>query len=543
MGSVTRNYPSVPAGAAGTCGLSAGIRRLGLSGWLGGLGVCVLLVMLRWNSLDAPLVRDEGEYAYAAKLVRRGLLPYEQSFLQKPPMVVYSYTLADLIAPNAVWFPRALAALFAALATCLLGLIARLEFGAGVGLPAMWLVTPMLLFPGLWQFAANTETFMLVPLLGTVAIYVASRHGRGRPASWFWAGFLGATALWYKYTALPVLGLLLAIWSAEQWRRGARSRRLLECWLFGMAGVGVASLAALGVFLLRDGGQRLWECTVAYNRYYAAAAGFGLPGLWSALQLFLTNWWILFLLPAMLFVSRRPRVWVWVCMCIAAWIATGASPHGHYYLIVMPFWALLAAVAINDLAAWVAAKQDWSLDGVRRAVTAGAVLLLCLPDLAWVVCSKQEFAAAKAGGGNAFIESPAVARRIAELTSPTDFVFVAGSEPQILCYANRLSPTRFVIAYPLMIPTPLAEGYQRETVRDLEQHPPAAIVFARLATSWLRQPQSPPILLGYLERLLADRYERVGGWVVDGQGGRWQEPLPDQEVANSSLVLFRQKGR
>jgi Dolichyl-phosphate-mannose-protein mannosyltransferase len=528
------------------------------SPWLGGVGICVLLVALRWNSLDAPLVRDEGEYAYAAQLLGRGLLPYEHSFLQKPPMVVYTFALSGALAPNVFWFPRVLAGLFAVLATCLLGLIARLEFGPGIALPTMWLVTPLLLFPGLWQFAANTEAFMLVPLLGTIAVYVVSRHRRGGPAAWFWAGLLGTITVWYKYTALPVLALLFAVWSFEDWRDYARADRRLPApapglrtlgfelwtlhrWLFGLLGAIVASGAILAPFLARDGGKRLRECTVTFNRYYAEAAGFGAAALWSTLQLFLEDWWILFLLPVILVVSRRRRVWFWISMFLAAWVSTGASSHGHYYLVVMPFWALLAAVAIDEFAALGAAKLKWPHDGLRRAFTAVVLVLLCLPDLPWVVCSKQQFAAVKAGGGNAFIESRAVARRVAELTSPDDYVFVAGSEPQILCYSKRLSPTRFVIAYPLMLPTPLAEGYQREAMHELERHPAKVIVLARSGTSWLRQERSPPAFLEYLEKLLADRYERVGGWVVDESNGRWQEPLSNQDLANSSLVLFRQR--
>jgi hypothetical protein len=530
------------------------------SPWLGGVGICVLLVALRWNSLDTPLVRDEGEYAYAAQLLGRGLLPYEHSFLQKPPMVVYTFAVSGALAPNVFWFPRVLACLFAVLTTCLLGLIARLEFGPGLALPTMWLVTPMLLFPGLWQFAANTEAFMLVPLMGTIAVYVVSRHRRGGPAAWFWAGLLAAITLWYKYTALPVLALLFTVWSVEEWRDHARADRrpptpapglwtldfglwTVHRWLFGLLGAIVASGAILAPFLARDGGKRLWECTVTFNRYYAQAVGFGAAALWSTLQLFLEDWWILFLLPAILVVRRRRRVWLWISMFLAAWVSTGASSHGHYYLVVMPFWALLAAVAIDELAALGAAKLNWPHHRLRRALTAAALVLLCLPDLPWVVCSKQQFAAVKAGGGNAFLESRAVARRVAELTSPDDYVFVAGSEPQILCYSKRLSPTRFVIAYPLMLPTPLAEGYQREAVRDLERHPPAVIVLARSGTSWLRQERSPPAFLEYLEKLLADRYERVGGWVVDESNGHWQEPLSDQDLANSSLVLFRERRR
>src|SRR5271170_1901103 len=111
--------------------------------WLGVLGLAFLFVLLRWNNFDAPLTRDEGEYAYAARLLLSGSVPYEHSFLQKPPMVAYSYALAGLLAPDVFWLPRILADVFAALATVLLGYIALREFGPGVAMPAMWLMTPM----------------------------------------------------------------------------------------------------------------------------------------------------------------------------------------------------------------------------------------------------------------------------------------------------------------------------------------------------------------------------------------------------------------
>jgi hypothetical protein len=128
------------------------------------------------------------------------------------------------------------------------------------------------------------------------------------------------------------------------------------------------------------------------------------------------------------------------------------------------------------------------------------------------------------------------------LTAPNDSVFVAGSEPQILFYAKRLSPTRFVIAYPMMIPSPLAQGYQQEAIASLEQHPPAVIVLARSNASWLAQPASPQDFPNYLDRLLAEHYERVGGAVLQGPGVIWQEPLSEQDLPRCSLVLFKRKG-
>jgi len=43
--------------------------------WLGVLGLAILFVLLRWNNFNAPLIRDEGEYAYAAQLLLNSKLP------------------------------------------------------------------------------------------------------------------------------------------------------------------------------------------------------------------------------------------------------------------------------------------------------------------------------------------------------------------------------------------------------------------------------------------------------------------------------------
>ncbi|MFZ0917282.1 MAG: hypothetical protein WAN04_10350, partial [Candidatus Udaeobacter sp.] len=166
---------------------------------LGLVGLLVLFAALRWNSYDAPLIRDEGEYAYAARLLLQGHVPYEQCFVQKPPMIIYSYALAELLAPRVFWLPRVLAGLCVAVSTGLLGYIAHKEFGPGVAIPAMWLVTPMVLLPGLEQFTANTEMFMLLPMMGVVALYVCGRHSNnGGGWIWFAAGSLSAIALCYK---------------------------------------------------------------------------------------------------------------------------------------------------------------------------------------------------------------------------------------------------------------------------------------------------------------------------------------------------------
>ena len=509
--------------------------------WLGIFGLILFFAVLRWNSYDAPLIRDEGEYAYAAQLLVQGMAPYEHAFIQKPPMVVYSYALSNLLLPHVFWAPRLLAYLFVALATILLGFIARLEFGQRFAWLAMWLVTPMILLPEIEQFTANTEMFMLLPLLATVAVYVHSRHRGQKLKYWFAAGFLGATTLCYKYTSLPVLTFVYVVWSVELWQGAQRNVKLLgRCWLAALGGTVAAAIIELGFFFIHDGGRHLWECTVQFNRYYVASSNFELTALWSRLGTFWSDWWILFLVPFGALLKPKPHLWFWIGIFISSFFATSASQYSQYYILVMPFWALLCAVGIRALASriteWPASGSKWV--GCLFAIM--VVLLVFRPDVPWLICTRERFAEVKMAG-YPFRESLTVAARVAQLSSPDDFVFIAGSEPQILCYAHRFSPTRFITVYSLMIPTAAARNYQQEAIQDLEERPPSLIVYVSSSTSWERQEATPLDFFAFLHNFLKQNYDMTGGYVIDGQKSHWSEPLTNGEFANASLVLYTRK--
>jgi 4-amino-4-deoxy-L-arabinose transferase-like glycosyltransferase len=419
--------------------------------------------------------------------------------------------------------------------------MARREFGPGVAMPAVWLMTPMILLPEIDEFVANTEMFMLLPLMATVAVYVQSRHSDGGPAYWLAAGILAALTACYKYTALPLLAFVFIAWSIEEWHSGKSPRALAGRWLAALTGGTLAAAIVLAPFLLHDGGKRLWECTVVFNRFYAASPAFGLAGLWLNLRIFWHFWWILFLAPWLLVFNPERRVWFWAVLFLMAWLATAGSYYWQYYIAIMPFWALLVAVALRNFAGWLAGKAARSEQALRWLLAGMAVFAVCAPDARWLARTRAQFAVDRLGSSTVFLESPVIADRVARLTTPRDLVYVAGSEPQILCLAHRFSPTRFDIAYPLMIPTPLAKGYQAEAIHDLLQHPPAAIVYVRDGSSWLNQPGSPPDFFDFLGELLAKKYEIVGGSISDGGQVRWQEPMGKEDVARCTTILYKRK--
>ncbi len=503
-------------------------------GWLGILGVGLLFFILRWNNYNAPLIRDEGEYAYAAQLLIHGVAPYEHAFIQKPPMVIYSYALASLCLPQYFWAPRLVAMLCAALATTLLGYAAARDFGKCAAWPAMLLMTPLILLPGLDQFTANTEMFMLLPLLGTVAAYVRGRDDPRPERWWLAAGFLAVTALLYKYTALPVLAFVFIFWSVEA---GCGPQTLKpRCWLAAGLGALIAAGLELGYFLIHDGGKHLWECTVQFNRYYAMTHNFSPAYLGARLENFWQAWWILFLVPWAALLLPTKRLGFWAGLLVCALLSTNASGYAQYYLVAMPFWAVLAAAGLVALGS----RFQNRIPAATCLLTAGVMALVLWPDGPWLRCSPERFVYVKMNGFP-FAGSRLTAKRVAELSSPDDFVFVAGSEPQILDYAGRFSPTRFITAYAMMIPTVAARPYQQEAIQDLQARPPKLVVFTTVLNSWLRQADTPADFPDYLSRLLHQDYDLVGGHLPSNGEGRWEEPLATNDMGQADLLLYQRR--
>ncbi len=527
--------------------------RSGARFCLGLLGLLTFFCVLRWNTFDTPLIRDEGENAYAAQLLRQHLLPYEHSFFQKPPLVFFTYSLAETLAPRTFWAPRILASLFAAAATVLVGFVAYREFGAPCAWPAMWLLTPMLLLPRLDQSLANTEMFMILPLMGTMALFVAGRDGWGGSRTWFAAGFTAALTLLFKYTALPPLALVFVFWSIQ----GSSRQGLWRKWLSAGLGALLGTVLVLGIFLLHDGGKHWWECTVRFNRFYTQSESFGVSGALDWLRRFATDWWLLCLLPFGLLLKWSTQAALWVAFFAAAVLSTSMSHYGQYYIVLMPFWALLVVLANEHIAERFSAKQPgrveeggaqesegiatrvrWPLSAgaIRIALTVAAVTVVCVPDLPAVLSSRSQVALDLPETLNGALVA---GERVAALSAPNEPIYVAGSEPQILCYAHRLSSTRFVTAYPLMIPTPLALGYQREAIRELQANPPKLIVWAAENSSWLRHADSPTELLSFLTWSLAHNYQTVGGYVVKDGHAHWQEPLSNEQLGDAIMTLYR----
>jgi hypothetical protein len=283
---------------------------------------------------------------------------------------------------------------------------------------------------------------------------------------------------------------------------------------------------------------KFFEEVISFNLFYASAFPNPLGNFFSYLLKFLQYWWILLFLLIPLFFKKTKNILPYCALLIISLLTVFSSPIGHYYLLLMPFLALFfGALFASGLELL---KNDRQKILAISFVLPIIILFMIGPFQEQFSLSPPELSTWIYGTANPFNESKIVGSHLAQITNPNDFVFVAGSEPQIYYYAQRKSATRFVITYPLNIPTPYREQYQREIIAELEKNPPQAIVVSERALSDLWNENSPQFFIKYLNNLLAKNYKIMGGYVWDNnEVGHWQEILDLPSMQNASLILFK----
>jgi hypothetical protein len=503
------------------------------------IGVCILVLALRGNSIVTPFERDEGEYAYSARLLLRGGVPYTESFLQKPPPIVYTYALGQLFDPYGVSSPRLLAILFVLGTIYLVGYIAHKEFGWIAGVAGMWVVTPMLSFPYLAALAANTEIFMLLPLTGTVALFVKSKTENSSSYKLhIFAGFLGTTAILYKPIAIFPLVFLFIVWLVRIRSKTQTMHTLVRAILLWSMGCVISLIVFLGYFILRGAGPALWESTVEFNRHYATFFGLGFEYVAQRMSTFLLKWTPLFFFMVWALAMQLRKSWFYFGLLLSSLLGVFQTPIGHYYLLLMPFWAILCAGAIYHLSRFIEAKSTLLFSLLITFIVAIYMLMGVGEQFSK---TPLEIGRWVYGQGNPFEESVMIAKKLQEFTSPSDTIFIAGSEPQILYYADRKSSSRFVITYPFVIKTPMQVAYQKETIRELKENHPEAIVLSQRAESGLWDEKSPQDFRIFLTELLNTKYNLVGATVWESDEVVWKSSPAERDITYASLLLFKRK--
>jgi 4-amino-4-deoxy-L-arabinose transferase-like glycosyltransferase len=490
----------------------------------------VAYVFVRAPLVSVPLERDEGEYAYIAQRLLAGEMPYRDAFDQKPPGVFLVYAGAFVLLGQSVesihFFMYAWTA---ATALALFGCIRRLA-GALAGAFAVLVFAIASADPRLAANAANTEIFMLLPMVASLYCALRALDGESGLRWWVLCGALAAAACWFKQVAAANALYVAALPAADGLLRRPRAAPATVVRATGGLVLGAALVTVPGLLACAVAG--VWDpfvdAVILHNLRYSQsntiAQGAALLGRWLAWQAPAFGvFWALAAIGVLVPKLAGRRAWVlltgWL-VASAAGVSVGLYFRPHYFIQALPALAALCGVVLGGAGAWLLARRRIALAALGlSALTALAAAPPILANASIRGAGTPDEISRKIYGLNPFPESLEIGKYIRRTSGPEDRVYIVGSEPQILFYAARPSATRYIFFYPLTGDYPDVLERQRGVVAEVEAARPLYVVWSNIRTSLLVNENTEPFVLAHAKTMLDRDYrlEFVAHSVSDGE--------------------------
>jgi hypothetical protein len=330
--------------------------------------------------------------------------------------------------------------------------------------------------------AANTEVFMLLPLILSQIAFVKAAGNPRNILPMLACGALMGIAIAFKQVAAVNWFLLIALYPIFA-APGKRWRAAIAFAIWSLGGLlAIAGIVGL-YFWTRHGLSELIDNVFTHNLEYIGTI------TWSDRLQFCSETiarlartetlvWIFSAMGLITLVITRKEKWF---VFLAGWLITsmiGVSASGyffpHYFQQLLPPLALIAAFGTQ----WLSELRPWRSSWIPRALFGLLLVVLPLKTLwpFWFSYTPAD-AVRTIYPGNFFAEMPEFAARIAQVTSSEQRVFVFGAEPELLFYAQRVSATRYIFLFPLYGPYRNARQKQIAAVDEIQRVAPTAAAY------------------------------------------------------------------
>lgn len=515
-----------------------------------------LVTAVRLHRLDLPLERDEGEYAYGARLILDRAFSYADFHTMKLPGV------PAMAALFFACFGATREALHAGLlvvdvaSMLLLFTLGKRLFGPLAGASSATAFGLLEMGRSVFGLCAHAEHFaVLFATAGVLAVF--SVPTRAKPGRWLLGGLLFGLAFLMKQQALPIAAV--GIYAIVVHELGAQSRstgRALRRGATFAAGL-LGPYALVAVFFAASGSfASFWFWTVTCGSVYVARVP-----LAQGLE------YLAFSTSAML----REAPFVWVVAAVGAgtlaafgpWRSTGrflavyaaasfvaVCPglffRNHYMVLVLPPAALLFGAGLSAVSGTLARAAQ---PGRVRAVHVASLSIACgatvFGERAHLFVQTPAEVVHDTFPGNPFQESLEIARVLKLRAGPGDTVAILGSEPQIPFYAGLRSTTGFLYSYPLMEEHAKALELQKEMMNEIEARAPRFLVYVNVPGSWSRRPRSSSFVFSESARLWKEHYRKIGVAEVLAHGSRfwWNAEVADAKPSSECYVVVYERIR
>jgi 4-amino-4-deoxy-L-arabinose transferase-like glycosyltransferase len=508
------------------------------------VAVALVSLTVRVRLLDVPLDRDEGEYAYIGQLLLKGIPPYAGAYNMKMPGIYALYALILACFGQTPAGVRAGLLVTTFVTAALVFILGWRIAGILTAVCAATFFLTLTLNPKVLGLAGYAEHYVLpFAVAGALTLLIAEARAQARLLTFALSGVLFGLAAIVKQSGAAFILFAIAYIGFT-----APSLPMFTARVSALIG-GVAIPTAVVVVALGMAGAfpRFWFWTVQYAvqyvtqptlaeglRHFTGTGAELTKGSWPVLALAVCG--LIYLSRVALGgrdrstdlrssadagdASRFPRrsiptghrtAAMLTFMLVTAFLGASAGLYfrEHYFLLLSPVVALLAAVGVDRLV-WRAAAMRVA----AAAIVAGVCLIfpaafLFAYEAAILFVKSPTEVSRTLYGRNPFIEAVEVARYIRDRAGSDERIAVIGSEPEIYFYARRPAATGYIYMYPLMEPQPYAARMQAEMIHQIELSRPSYLVFVRSPASWLLKPTSDQTILRWLERY-STNFHRVG---------------------------------
>lgn len=467
---------------------------------------------LRWGMLSLPFERDEGGYAYVAGRLCQGDRLYVDVISDKPPAIYPVYALA-LYFQKSHRTVRAVLIPLAVLTALLFYLLVNRWHGPAAAGVATAIFTLARAAPAYYGFSPNLEIFMTTTIVA--ALLCLPKDDESATALRFvGCGALLALASLFKPVAMtegfPVL--IFVLFGAV----GMRSKFARLMWIG--AGFLAVHIVCLAVFAILGSAEQYLYWVYFYNLGYTSELSFNrrleiLYYIVGTMGMLWRDWPVMLLAigGAIFLIARNQNRRM--TLFSLAWLfsaAIGTSASGryapHYFQQMLPPLAFLAAAGFRGL---LDVLPEHKVGQTRRwiAVTVVLVLTVAYPVVAQGKLYFQGPRFARTIYGlNPFFEGEAIGSYLRDQTEPDDTVYILGSEPQFLFYADRKHASRVLFAHQFTGRHPRALDLQKEVFEEIRNARPKYILEMKILTSLFLNDQSPRYLFENLEALFKQEY-------------------------------------
>lgn len=509
----------------------------------------MVVVAVRVRLLNAPLERDEGEFAYLGQLLLEGSPPYLNSYSMKPPGIFGAYALGMFLFGESRSGIHLGLLIANSCSVVILYFLAKRLFDSWTALTASASFALLTLSQTVFGvFAHATHFVVLFVLAGLLALVDALEKDSLK--GYFFSGILLGISYTMKQHALFLILFGVGYFLLQQaLKRRLHTRSFAAGSVALLSGI-MTPLLGIGLLLAWSGSfQKFWFWTYSYPSQLVSRMSMesGLRNFWDSFSAILGPFAPLFVLAggglALLCSDRQARSQTWFVAGLILFSFLAMTPglnfSRHYFILLMPAVALLVGICTGFLTRRLSAGGK--LMAIPLLVFLSASGYALYQEKNYLFSATPEEVSKSTYGRNPFVESLAVAEYIKQHASVNDRIAILGSEPQIYFYAHRRAATSFNQVYGLMEQHRYAAGMQREMIADIERSRPRHIIMVNIPDSWSYTENSQGEIFLWAKTYI-DRNYRICGFIdlsdPDKTVYKWGKDAIGNDPGAFSMMVF-----